>query len=312
MNIQKWLNENCSSLKNKTIVITGTTGGIGSAALEILVSLEANIIVGVRNVERAKSMCEQFILNGAKIEIEKLDLADITSIKDFAKKVTYLAPDGIDALINNAGVLAKTKEILPCGYEKHFFVNFLAPIMLSKRLLPLLNKKENSKLIFLSSLSIFYTKIKFDDHNSTKIKGALKIYANSKKWLTYYVRHWRPEIKETYPNVSVNLVSPGISGTALLLPDKKHKIRYTLAKIPMSILFHKPKKACLNEIFALYTNANDDEWIEPAGLLGAYGYPKVTKLKLKLENDDIEKQVFEKTNKILSSTSKMQIIAEYL
>ena len=61
MNCKKWLLKNCYELQNKTVVITGTTSGIGLESLKHLCTLNANIIVGVRNTELAETQKEELL-----------------------------------------------------------------------------------------------------------------------------------------------------------------------------------------------------------------------------------------------------------
>ena len=153
MSCKKWLIKNCHELKDKIVVITGTTSGIGFESLKHLCHLNAKIIAGVRNTNLAETQKESLlkIYPNANIVIYHLDLADVSSIKLFAENILKNHPNGIDALINNAGIFSRPRQILKYGYEQHFFINTIAPIILTNLLLPALEKNKNSNIVLFQA-----------------------------------------------------------------------------------------------------------------------------------------------------------------
>lgn len=303
MKIINWLEKNCTSLKDKTIVITGTTGGIGNEVLKHLAFLNATVVAGVRNTERAKTMLEEIkkVYPNFNATILKIDLHSVQSIKSFANEVNNLFPDGIDALINNAGVYAQQTEILESGYEKHFFVNCIAPALLSKLLTQALSKKQNSKIVFVSSISVFFTNVNPDDINSLKIKNKTKIYARSKRWLTYYAKQLALENKNS--NINISIVHPGITASSLFMPKHNgiRKVLYPVLNFMMKLIFPHSKKASLSEVFALTLTTQPDDWVGPTKFFNIYGFPKIKKLKLSPEKEKIQLLCFETINKIINN-----------
>lgn len=301
MNYHKWLKNNCSSLSGKTVVITGTTGGIGNSVLKHLAFLEANVITGVRNIERAKVQYEKLKVKfpNFKLTILKLDLCDTASISNFANEVTKICGSGIDALIHNAGVYAQNIEILNCGYEKHFFVNCLAPVLLSKKLLPLLEKRQ-SKIVFVSSISIFFAHIDINDIDSRLVKNKTKIYASSKKWLTLYAEKLSKELSCT--SVSVSIVHPGVTSSSLFAPKYKtiKKLFYPALKFLMRLVFPSTNKASLSEVYALCIKTEAHEWIGPTKFFSIYGKPKKKILKLAQNDTENQNACYETINKIIN------------
>lgn len=295
----KYVSNLCGDLKNKTIVITGASSGLGLETVKILARTNSRVIVGVRNTEKMNAEIEKKInFHDANIVPLKLDLTDIKSINYFAGKVNELCPEGIDALINNAGIFAREKQVLECGIESHFFVNCLAPIILTRLLLPLLEKRKNSKTIFVSSVSMLKSKIDINDIDKQSENNSIKTYANSKRWLTFYAL----KLKEKLTCTNIEIVHPGISGTSLLhySHSKLGKFGYKFVKFGMSLLFPSPAKSCLSELAAINTSTNNGEWICPGGALGVYGYPKSRKIKTKFESKDIIDNCYEKINEIVS------------
>ena len=284
MNINKWIEQNKKFIENKRIVITGTTSGLGLATLTHLFKMNAKIVVSTKNIQVARNQIaelkEKFPNNFA--EAIELDLSNEHSIVEFSGKVKQIFADGIDALINNAGIYAQKQRVLENGFEQHFFINCLAPILLSNLLLTKLEKRKNSKLVFVSSISISGKMPNFDNFDLKGESGDIKIYGNSKIWLTLFALELKRELKKRNSNTDVNICQPGISATSLMhySHGKFGKFAFKIISGGMKILFPKKEKACLVEIYSIFSNTNDCEWISPSGHTNVYGFPKTKKLKL--------------------------------
>ena len=307
--IKSWKNKNLKSFADKTIVITGATNGLGLEALKHLCSLDANVIVGVRNTERASLQAKEILAlhPNANITIFKLDLTNLDSILEFAENVKSTCPKGFDALINNAGIYAQEEEILEYGYEKHFFTNTLAPIILSKSLLPVLEKQPDSKIIFVSSVSFNFTKINFNDIDFTHQKSKMNLYANTKRWLTFYALEMANTLREKGSNTSVVICHPGVSGTTLMSPKKNKFLRVCFKPVQalMNLILLPPKKASLTEVASVIAKTDNFEWISPS-TFNIWGYPKKTRLKIKHFKPLEIKECYEKIEEILANLQNVK------
>lgn len=299
MKINTWIKTHCTSLKNKNIVLTGSTSGLGYQTLKVLCELEANIIVGVRNTEKAEEQKQELLklFPNATITVYKLDLSSVASIKNFAGKIKFLFADGIDVLINNAGVFTKTRKILENGHEQHFFINCIAPLLLTKLLKSHLKEKPSSRVVFLGSISCNFSEIDFNDQDFRNHKNELRPYSNSKRWLTFAVFKLKEEFEKE--NIEVNLIHPGISSTSLFLNSRFKKLQPVL-----KLIFTKPKKACLNEIAGIFWNTKNREWIGP-NIFDIWGMPKTSKLKIKHFNEEEMSKCYEILMQITDEYAKM-------
>jgi retinol dehydrogenase-12 len=119
----------CKSSKRlvgKTVIITGGNTGIGYETALDLAKRGARIILACRNREKANEAADKIkkLTDNEHIESEYLDLADLSSVRHFAKEVNSKL-DRLDILINNAGIMMcpywKTKD----GFEIQFGTNHL-------------------------------------------------------------------------------------------------------------------------------------------------------------------------------------------
>jgi NAD(P)-dependent dehydrogenase (short-subunit alcohol dehydrogenase family) len=134
----------------KTILITGSTDGIGFATAATLVKLGHKILLHGRNIDKLANAKEKLASysNEADIETYIADLSILAEVKNLATAITE-KHQKLDAVINNAGIYSVPNNITENGLDPRFVVNTIAPYFLTKLLLPLLN--ESGRVINLSS-----------------------------------------------------------------------------------------------------------------------------------------------------------------
>ena len=270
MNIKKWLNKNCNDLTNKTAVLTGATGGLGKEICKHLLYLNANLVLACRNERRAYELKTALLKDYPQADIKfiQLDLENLESVNNFIAEVKKL--NGIDLLINNAGVYNVPLKKLDSGYNNIFQINFVYTYYLTKQLLPELEKKENSTCITLGSVAHNYSKLDEADIDFSSRKKPSKIYGNSKRFLMFSLFELFKD-----KNVSLAIVHPGVTLTNMT--NHYPKAINWLVKIGIKILFPSPSKAALSIIYGTSHKTNYHEWIGPK-IFNVWGTPKISAL----------------------------------
>ncbi|WP_413701858.1 SDR family NAD(P)-dependent oxidoreductase [Psychromonas sp. KJ10-10] len=134
----------------KTILITGSTDGIGLATATSLLELGHTVILHGRSESKLAAAKKQLseIASTDKIFAYKADLSIISDVNNLASEIKN-NHQKLDVLINNAGILIVPEPLSEDGVDIRFMVNTIAPYLLTKLLLPLLDK--NARIINLSS-----------------------------------------------------------------------------------------------------------------------------------------------------------------
>ena len=124
----------------KTILITGSTDGIGLETAKMLVSKGHTVLLHGRNPQKLEIAGQSLsaLPEGGRIECYKADLSIMADVESLAKAVVANHPT-LDVLINNAGVFKIANPITPEGLDVRFVVNAIAPYLLTKRLGPLMS-----------------------------------------------------------------------------------------------------------------------------------------------------------------------------
>ncbi len=189
---------------NKTILITGSTDGIGKLTAIKLAKDGYEIYVHGRNGDKLRAVISEIktASNNDNVKGFVADFSDLEAVRNMAKQVNEELPK-LDVLINNAGVYksraAKTKD----GFDIRFAVNYLAPFLLTNALLPILKKGDVPRIINLSSAA--QAPVSLDALNGSVTLSEMEAYSQSKLALTM----WSMLLADKEPDLIVIPVNPG-------------------------------------------------------------------------------------------------------
>ena len=142
---------NPEPFRDKLVVITGATSGIGYHTARKYASMGAHILMINRNQEKSEAVCKEITAEfGAKIEYFIADLAYLAEIQKVAQHLLSLEQP-IDVLIHNAGVHLQTRKENPLGLEENFAVHYLCPLIISKMLIPKYQRDQTGRILLVSS-----------------------------------------------------------------------------------------------------------------------------------------------------------------
>lgn len=176
-----WTTADMPDLAGRTCVVTGANTGIGYATVKALAAKRAAVVLACRNLDKGNAALSQLTreIPDARITVERLDLADLGSIRDFAARLAAQYTQ-LDVLINNAGVATPPLGRTADGFEIQFGTNFLGTFALTGRLLPLLRATPGSRVVTLSSIAHWFGKIDFGNLNAERGYSKTQAYYQSK------------------------------------------------------------------------------------------------------------------------------------
>ena len=188
----------------KTILITGSTDGIGKLAAKKLANDGHQIIVHGRNTEKLRTAISEIkeLSNNENIAGVVSDLSDFESVRKMISELTSEYAK-IDVLVNNAGVFKSKLQYNQDGLDLRFVVNYLSPYLLTKGVLPLLKKSDSARVINLSSAA--QASISMEALKGSQGLSYQEAYAQSKLALTM----WSFFLSEHYDFLNVIAVNPG-------------------------------------------------------------------------------------------------------
>ena len=225
----------------KTILITGSTDGIGLATARMLLEQGHHVLLHGRNPEKlaAAETSLSEISAGGSIESYVADLSRMEDVESLAKAVSE-KHDSLDVLINNAGIFRTSNAITQDGLDVRFVVNTLAPYLLTQRLLPLLDA--SGRVVNLSSAA--QAQVEPDALNGSRmLSDEYAAYAQSKLAITMWSNHLARILGDNGPMVVA--VNPGS-----LLASKMVKEGFGVAGNDINIGADILTRAALSDEFA--------------------------------------------------------------
>jgi NAD(P)-dependent dehydrogenase (short-subunit alcohol dehydrogenase family) len=199
------------------VVVTGANSGTGKEAARRLAGAGAHVVMAVRTMAKGEQARAEILAAnpGAKLDIRRIDLADLASVAEFADG---LIADGIpvDVLINNAGVMAPPARMTTADdFELQFGSNFLGPFALTVRLLPLVLAAQAPRVVTMSSGVASYGRIRFDDPQWQRGYRPNLAYAQSKLADLMMTLHLADLARQRGWNLMSNAAHPGFTRTNL-------------------------------------------------------------------------------------------------
>ena len=203
-------------MKQKLAVITGADGGMGMEITRAVAIAGYKVIMVCRDPEIAEEK-RQLIMRetGNKaLEIVPVNLASLSSTASFANELLQRG-EVITLLMNNAGTMETRRCITEDGLERTVSVNYVAPYLLTRKLLPLMG--EGSRIVNMVSCTYAIGQLDFPDFFLRGKKGAfwrIPIYSNTKLALTLFTIALSKKVKEK--GIIVNAADPGIVSTKII------------------------------------------------------------------------------------------------
>jgi 3-oxoacyl-[acyl-carrier protein] reductase len=228
-----------SSLKNKNIIVTGASGGIGNSIVEELHNNGANILATGTRIEKLNELKSKF----SNIKILKFDISQHSKIEEFINNATDELGGSLDCIVNNAGI---TKDNLTIrmnleDWTKVIDVNLTSTFLMCKYSIKKMLKNKAGKIINITSIVGHTGNVGQANYTASKAG----IVAMSKSLSIEYAKK----------NININCISPGFISTAMTDQiDEKYK-EAIIAKIPSNRL-GKPKDIA-NAVIFLSSDQSD-------------------------------------------------------
>jgi NAD(P)-dependent dehydrogenase (short-subunit alcohol dehydrogenase family) len=196
------------NMDGKTVLITGSTDGVGRYVAARLAAEGARVLIHGRDLQRAKTLADEIRVGGhAEPIFYRADLSSLSGARQLAEAITA-DHKRLDLFISNAGIGSQTsgsgRRTSADGYELRFAVNYLSGFLLAYLLLPLLKASAPSRIVNVASLG--QHPIDFDDVMITRGYNGSRAYAQSKLAQIMFTIDLAAELKGS--DVTVNSLHP--------------------------------------------------------------------------------------------------------
>ena len=288
---------------DKVFFVTGANSGLGYETTKFILQKGGKVIMGCRDLikgNRAKKKLLNFNYPGI-IDLIEIDLSDLRKVKKAAKLIKSNF-DYLDVLINNAGIMAPPRTLSKQGFEIQFAVNHLAHMSLTLELLPLLNKRNNSRVVTVSSGVQYFGKISWEDLQGEQKYDRWAAYSQSKLANVMFGLELNSILRGNNSNTSSLLAHPGFAKTNLqpksVAANKawQEELAYKL----MNPMFQSAQMGSLPQLAAAISpNAKGGEQYGPK--FNFRGYPKICKSASKALDQTSRKRLWNISKGLIES-----------
>ncbi len=209
-----------NNLKDKNIIVTGASGGIGNSIIKRLNDCGANILATGTKIEKLEKLKSEF----KNVKILKFDISQSNKIEEFIENATKELDGGLDCIVNNAGITQDNLAIRMSleEWKKVIDINLTSTFLMTKFAIKKMLKNKSGKIINITSV-VGHTG-NLGQANYTASKAG--IVAMSKSLAAEYAKK----------NININCISPGFIKTAMTDKiDEKFK-EVIVSKIPSARL----------------------------------------------------------------------------
>jgi NAD(P)-dependent dehydrogenase (short-subunit alcohol dehydrogenase family) len=204
-----------ADMTGRVCVVTGATRGIGRATVESLAVLGATLVLVCRRWEDGERVASDLARPGgvARPDVVVADLSSQRSVREAAEAIRARYPR-LHVLINNAGVIPRTREVTVDGLEMQFAVNHLAYFLLTNLLLGQLVAGAPARVVNVSSGAHQGGTIDFADLQSERRYDSVRVYGRTK--LANILFTYELARRTRTLGVTANCLHPGVIATQLL------------------------------------------------------------------------------------------------
>jgi dehydrogenase/reductase SDR family protein 12 len=231
-----WDDSDLAHIAGRTVVISGSTAGLGRAAAQQLAQLGARVVLLARDRERGRTALDEIAASTGNSDLGLVicDVASLESVRATAAQLLEQEQQ-IHVLINNAGVLLHEREYTPEGYDLVLATNLLGPFLLAELLRERLIASAPARIIEVSSGGMYYQRINVaDPHTEHGDYVGTEVYSRTKRGQVI-VTEMRAERLDGTGVVCHSMhpgwaATPGVSSSIPLFEKKFHDVLRTPAQ----------------------------------------------------------------------------------
>lgn len=267
-----WIAANIPTLDGKLFLVTGANSGIGFEVARGLAGRGGAVVMACRDLEKGEAAAARIRDKNprADLRVLALDLADLGSVRAFAEAFQAAHPR-LDALINNAGVMATPYARTADGFELQFGVNHLGHFALTGLLLSLLQATPGSRVVTVSSYAHWFGRINFGDLQGEKFYYRWLAYTQSKLANLLFAFELQRRLARKGGNPISLAAHPGSTVTNL----QKNTRLFAFVN---GVIGHSPAMSALPVLSAAARpGVTGGEYFGPGGFLGQRGYPHLAR-----------------------------------
>ncbi|WP_189250298.1 oxidoreductase [Streptosporangium pseudovulgare] len=275
-NSRPWTFQAIPDQTGRVAVVTGANSGIGYVTARELARHGAHVVLACRDPGRGQAALARMRdeLSGAHLELRRLDLGSLASIRDFAAGWDY---GRLDLLVNNAGVAMVPYARTTDGFESQFGINHLGTFALTGLLLPHLLAAPDPRVVTVSSEGQRFARFDLENLNAERRYRTAFAYVQSKRANLYFAMELQRRADAAGHKLRSMAVAPGLTRTNVLTGGAnsgRGRLYATLTRLMVRVAFRPTPEGAKTSLYAATVpDLPGGGYIVPNGVLQLRGEP---------------------------------------
>jgi NAD(P)-dependent dehydrogenase (short-subunit alcohol dehydrogenase family) len=284
-----WTSEQIPDQHGRTAIVTGANSGLGLASARELARHGARVVLACRDTGKGAVALREIeaAAPGAQLALAKLDLGDLASVEAFAESFRSGHAEGLDLLINNAGVMAPPRRQTADGFELQLGTNHLGHFALTGRLIGLMEGHADARVVTLSSNAHKMGRIDLEDLQSERSYRRWSAYGQSKLANLMFALELDRRLSEHGSTVKSLAAHPGYAATNLqsAAPPALDRIVMVFTNLVMA---QSADMGALSTLYAAtYPGLEGGSYVGPDGMGEFRGHPHLSSPSRSARDADI-------------------------
>jgi NAD(P)-dependent dehydrogenase (short-subunit alcohol dehydrogenase family) len=296
-NNNQWTSENIPDQSGRVAIVTGANSGIGYETARALAHKGATVIMACRSVEKGQVAAQKIQDEDPQgtVAVMALDLADLSSVRDFAEGFKREF-QRLNLLINNAGVMmlpdyTKTAD----GFEMQFGTNHLGHFALTGLLLETISRTPGARVVMVSSTAERFGRMNFDNLNAEQSYDKQAAYGQSKLANLLFTAELQRRFEAAGLDTITIAAHPGWTTTNLQ--------RHTRLRLLNPIFAQGPEMGALPTLYAATSpDVRGGDYFGPGGFMQMRGYPTKVKPTDRSKDEADAKKLWEVSEELTGIT----------
>jgi NAD(P)-dependent dehydrogenase (short-subunit alcohol dehydrogenase family) len=291
----KWTVERIPDQSGRTAVVTGANSGLGLVTARELARAGAHVVLACRNTEKGEAAlrdCTAATPDDGQLELEELDLASLDSVRAFAERFRS-GHDGLDLLVNNAGVMATPRRHTADGFELQFGTNHLGHFALTGLLIGELEGRDDARVVTLSSGAHRIGRIAFDNLDGERRYFRWRAYGQSKLANLLFALELDRRLRAAGSTVKSLAAHPGYAATNLQFAGPPG-VDAAVMKVSNRLLAQSDEMGALPTLYAATEpGLEGGTFCGPDGFMEQHGHPKPVSPSSGARDEDVARRLWE-------------------
>ncbi len=289
----KWTASRIPDQHGRIAIVTGANSGLGLVTARELARAGASVVLACRDTQKGDAAAREITAAapGSQVEVSALDLGSLASVRAFAERFGA-SRDGLDLLINNAGVMAPPRRETADGFELQFGTNHLGHFALTGLLIDRMKGRNDARVVNVSSGAHRWGRMNFDDLQGQRKYRRWSAYGQSKLANLLFAFELDRRLRTAGSPILSVAAHPGYAATNLQSAAAPTFDRMLMA-VANRVMAQSAEKGALPTLYAAtQPGLEGGVYIGPDGLFEQRGYPTQVSSRPAARDEEVARKLW--------------------